>query len=68
MYDTPLGTMEGISYQTEKMSRVANIRERMDHAIKAAEEKLARTKEAKDILDKNPDLERLLNIMQQGVF
>lgn len=50
------------------MATMPNMRERMNSAIKQAEERLARTREAKEILDKNPDLERLLNIMQQGVF
>ena len=56
------------TYPQEKMARMATVRERMDLAIKQAKEKLARTKEAAEILNKNPDLERLLNIMQQGVF
>lgn len=41
---------------------------RLAEAVKRAEERLAVAKEAKELLDKNPDLERLLNLMQKGLF
>lgn len=58
----------GEEVNNARMARQPNLQERMALSIKKAEERLARTKEAKEILDKNPDLERLLNIMQQGIF
>jgi len=41
---------------------------RLDMAVKEAEERLAEAKEAQEIFERNPDLERLLNIMQKGRF
>ena len=51
-----------------KMAREPNLRIRLDLAVKQAEEKLAAVKRAKEIFDKNPDLEELLNIMQRSHF
>ena len=44
------------------------LQQRLDAAVKEAEARLAEAKEARDILSRNPDLERLLNIMQRGRF
>lgn len=51
-----------------KAISLPSLQQRLDLAVKQAEERLAKTKEARDILSRNPDLERLLNIMQQNHF
>lgn len=44
------------------------LQQRLDYAVKTAQERLAEATEARDIFKRNPDLERLLNIMQKGNF
>ncbi len=44
------------------------LKSRLEHAVRDAEERLKDAKEAKEIFDRNPDLEKLLNIMQKGRF
>ena len=56
------------AYASEKMCRQPNLKERLDLAVKQAEERLTAVKEAREIFQKNPDLEKLLNIMQRGLF
>lgn len=51
-----------------KMVRVPTMKERLQLAVEQAEAKLADAKRAKELFDKNPDLEELLNIMQRGRF
>lgn len=51
-----------------KMARQPNLKERLELAVQQAEEKLAAVKRAKEIFDRNPDLEELLNIMQRSHF
>ena len=46
----------------------ASLQQRLDYAVKDAEQRLAEAREARDILARNPDLEKLLNIMQRGRF
>ena len=41
---------------------------RLDMAVQDAEKRLQEAKRAREILDKNPELEELLNIMQKGRF
>jgi hypothetical protein len=45
-----------------------SIAKRINLAVAKAEEQLAAVKRAREILDKNPDLEELLNIMQRSHF
>jgi hypothetical protein len=45
-----------------------SLKQRLDMAVNEAEKKLADVKRAREIFDKNPDLEELLNIMQRGRF
>lgn len=52
----------------EKMAYQPNLRQRLELAVKQAEDKLAAVTRAKEIFDKNPDLEELLNIMQRSHF
>lgn len=51
-----------------KMCSVPSMRDRLALAVRQAEEKLAAVKRAKEIFEKNPDLEELLNIMQRTHF
>ena len=50
------------------MARMPTLKQRLEMAVQQAEEKLAAVKRAKEIFDKNPDLEELLNIMQRSHF
>lgn len=51
-----------------QMMKVDSIRQRLDLAVKQAENRLIQIKRAKELFDKNPDLEELLNIMQSAYF
>ncbi len=51
-----------------KMAQMPTIKQRIELSVRQAEEKLAAVKRAKEIFDKNPDLEELLNIMQKAHF
>ena len=57
-----------VGYPQEKMVRAPTLQERLDMAVKSAEERLAAVKEAREIFQRNPDLEKLLNVMQRGLF
>ena len=49
-------------------SRPPTLQERLEMAVHNAGQQLADAKEARDIFQRNPDLERLLDIMQKGRF
>lgn len=49
-------------------TRMPSLQQRLDLAVKQAEDRLAKVREARDILSRNPDLEKLLDIMQQSHF
>ena len=51
-----------------KMAHQPTLAQRLDLAVAQAEEKLASVKRAREIFQKNPDLEELLNIMQRMHF
>lgn len=51
-----------------KMARMPTMAERLDLAVSEAEKKLAAVKEAREIFQRNPDIERLLDIMQTSHF
>lgn len=57
-----------VGYGGEKMVRMPTMKERLELAVKQAEEKLEKAKRARELFDKNPDLEELLNILQSGGF
>lgn len=57
-YDSPKATM----------ARMPTLKERIALAVTQAQEKLAAVREAQEIFDRNPDLERLLNLMQKNHF
>lgn len=68
-WDNPAGGLVQTSnYPEEKMARMPTLAERLDLAVRQAEERLASAKRAKELFTKNPDLEELLNIMQKGHF
>jgi hypothetical protein len=45
-----------------------NMKERLELAVVQAEARLKDAKRAKEIFEKHPELEELLNIMQRGHF
>jgi len=50
------------------MAQMPSLQGRLDQAVEQAKERLATVEEAREILRKNPDLERLLDLMQRGLF
>ena len=60
-YDAP-ATPEG------RMVSTPTLKQRLELAVAQAEAKLADVKRARELFEKNPDLEELLNIMQRGRF
>ncbi len=60
----------GASYlgASNQMVRQPNLQERLDLAVTHAETRLKAVTEAREIFKRNPDIERLLNIMQSGAF
>ena len=51
-----------------RMVGLPSMKQRLEAAVVEAESRLADAKRARDILNGNPDLEELLNIMQRGRF
>lgn len=51
-----------------KMAHEPSLQQRLDLAVKQAEERLAAVTQAREIFQRNPDLELLLNLMQRGLF
>lgn len=51
-----------------KLAYMPTIKDRIANAVIQAETRLAQVKRAREILDKNPELEELLNIMQSAHF
>jgi len=66
-YNYPLA-IQGASYEQPKMAHQPTLKQRLDMAVKQAEEKLKTVQEAREIFAKNPDLEKLLDLMQKGWF
>jgi hypothetical protein len=65
------GGYEGNAYPTQAMDAkvgMPTLKQRLAQSVKDAESRLADAKRASEILEKNPDLEELLNIMQKGRF
>jgi predicted trehalose synthase len=59
---------EAYGLQNAKMAQMPTIQQRIDLAVQQAEDRLAAVKRAKELFEKNPDLEELLNIMQRAHF
>lgn len=55
-------------YANAKMASMPTMKQRLDLAVREAEDKLAAVKEARDIFERNPDIERLLDLMQKSRF
>lgn len=53
---------------TAKMVSVPTLKDRLDDAVKQAELRLKAVQEAREIFSRNPDMEKLLNLMQRGLF
>ncbi len=62
------GGAMNVSENLSGMARMPTLKERLDMAVKNAEDRLTDAKEARELLNRNPDLERLLDIMQKGHF
>lgn len=62
-----LGAMQ-YAGNSAKEIRMPSLQQRLDLAVQQAQERLAKVTEAREILARNPDLEKLLNIMQQSHF
>ena len=63
-----IGSTGGYDSSPAKQARALTIKERLEFAVAQAEQQLKTAKRAKELFDKNPDLEELLNIMQRGHF
>lgn len=63
-----LGAYSGGDVPQMKMASAPTLQQRLDSAVDSAKRQLADAEEARDILKRNPDLERLLNLMQKGRF
>ena len=51
-----------------KMVGMPSLKIRLERAVQEAEDRLVEVKRAREIFDRNPDLEELMNIMQRGRF
>jgi hypothetical protein len=60
--------LQTAQYDSPKMVRTPTMKERLAMAVTQAEERLASAKRARELFDKNPDLEELLNILQRSNF
>ena len=58
----------GSNQMETKSVRMPTLKERLDMQVKDAEDRLRDAKRAREILDKNPEMEELMNIMQKGRF
>ena len=73
-FGEPQGSLGGNLMQAEqdypsgKMVRMPTMKDRLALAVAQAEQRLKEAKRAKEIFDAHPDLEELLNIMQNGHF
>ena len=54
--------------QLGQMALMPTLKQRLDSAVQEAESRLAAVKEAREIFERNPDIERLLDIMQRSHF
>jgi hypothetical protein len=67
-YDLPTPVGMGTYGGEQKMVRMPTMKERLELAVRQAEEKLTAAKRAKEIFDKHPELEELLDILQRSHF
>ena len=62
------GSSPSYDMAEQRMARTPTLKDRLTLAVEQAEEKLAAVRRAKELFEKNPDLEELLNIMQRNHF
>ncbi len=55
-------------YDNPKMLHVPTMAQRLEAAVKEAEQRLANAKRARELFNKNPDLEELLNILLLNIL
>ena len=55
-------------YGPERAISLPTLKQRLELAVKEAEERLTAIREARDIFARNPDIEKLLDIMQRSHF
>lgn len=70
MYGDNLNVVGGYPTQAMEAKTIGPVtmKQRLDAAVRQAEDQLASAKRARELLDKNPDIEELLNILQRGRF
>lgn len=56
------------SAMSERMIATPSLKTRLENAVRQAEERLIEARHARELFDKHPDLEEILNIMQKGRF
>ena len=57
------------TYTSEaKMASMPTLKQRLDLAVTQAKERLQAVEEAREIFERNPDIERLLDLMQRSHF
>ena len=61
------GYSEGLTKQAGN-PYVATLKDRIVSAVFQAQERLDAAKEAQEIFERNPDLEKLINAIQRGQF
>lgn len=62
-------TMQGYAGGGPMMTTAASVptmKQRLDFAVQRAEDQLAQAKEAREIFARNPDIERIIDILQRG--
>ena len=67
-YDLVPGYAAGVCEAPSKMVGMPSLKIRLEQAVKEAEHRLNEAQRAREIFDRNPDLEELMNIMQRGRF
>ena len=67
-YYPTAGVSQGMQACEPKMAMTPTLKQRLEGAVNRAEEQLAAAKEARELFDRNPDIEKLLNLMQRGLF
>ena len=53
------------SMEISKLAQEATLKQKLSYNVQQAEQKLKDAKRAQEILDNNPELEELINIMQR---
>ena len=64
----PVRYDETCSTGASKMLQMPTLKLRLEQAVSEAEARLKEAQRAREIFDRNPDLEELMNIMQRGRF